>query len=229
MVIRSASGERVVDAEDYFIGPGTDITRMNVLNPGEILTAIRLPGDWAGSRFYFEKVRDRQVWDFALVSVASAMTLSGTTIQNMRIVVNGVAARPLRLASVEDLVRGKPRNERRQRLPGSWRSRRAAMRLNAYKIPLMRNPVKRAIRGGGMDYFLTWGRALGPADPDACVMESAVGIAFAGVASCSRTPATWCFGASEAAPAETDAMEAMRPNLPPRTRGIHWPRGCSTG
>ena len=49
---------------------------MNVLQRGEILASIRLPGDWAGSQFYFEKVRDRQVWDFALVSVASAMTLS---------------------------------------------------------------------------------------------------------------------------------------------------------
>jgi xanthine dehydrogenase YagS FAD-binding subunit len=148
MVIRSANGERVVDAEDYFIGPGTDITRMNVLEPGEILTAIRLPGDWAGSRFYFEKVRDRQVWDFALVSVASAMTVSGTTIQNMRLVVNGVAARPLRLAAVENLVRGKPRNEATAALAGELAIQGAQpLRLNAYKIPLMRNLVKRAIRG----------------------------------------------------------------------------------
>ena len=148
MVIRSASGERVVDAEDYFIGPGTDITRMNVLRPGEILTAIRLPGDWAGSRFYFEKVRDRQVWDFALVSVASAMTLSGTTIQNMRIVVNGVAARPQRLVAVEALVKGKPRNEATAALAGELAIQGAQpLRFNAYKIPLMRNLVKRAIRG----------------------------------------------------------------------------------
>jgi len=148
MVIRSANGERVVDAEDYFIGPGTDITRMHVLQPGEILTAIRLPGDWAGSRFYFEKIRDRQVWDFALVSVASAMTISGTTIQNMRLVVNGVAARPLRLAAVEDLVRGKPRNEATAALAGELAIQGAqSLRLNAYKIPLMRNLVKRAIRG----------------------------------------------------------------------------------
>src|SRR5207244_5994395 len=111
MIVRSASGERVVSAEDYFIGPGTDITRMNVLKPGEILTSIRLPGDWAGSKFYFEKVRDRQVWDFALVSVASAMVTSGETIQNMRLVVNAVAARPLRLVAVEQFVKGKPRNE----------------------------------------------------------------------------------------------------------------------
>src|SRR5437660_3092675 len=66
MVIRSAHGEKVVDAEDYFIGPGTDITRMTILKPGELLTAIRIPATWAGSRFYFEKVADRKVWDFPL-------------------------------------------------------------------------------------------------------------------------------------------------------------------
>src|SRR5271169_6034216 len=65
MVVRGPKGERVVDAEDYFIGPGTDITRMTILEHGSLLTAIRIPGDWAGAKFYFEKVRDRNVWDFA--------------------------------------------------------------------------------------------------------------------------------------------------------------------
>jgi len=148
MVVRSARGERLVDAEDYFIGPGTDIMRMTVLRPGEILTAIRIPGDWAGSNFYFEKVRDRQVWDFALVSVASAMVTTGTTIQNMRLVVNGVAARPLRLAAVERFVKGKPRNEATAAAAGEMAIEGAQpLRFNAYKVPLMRNLVKRAIRG----------------------------------------------------------------------------------
>jgi xanthine dehydrogenase YagS FAD-binding subunit len=148
MVLRSARGERVVDAEDYFIGPGTDITRMTVLEPGELLTAIRLPGDWAGSKFYFEKVRDRQVWDFALVSVASAMVTSGETIQNMRLVVNAVAARPLRLVAVEQFVKGKPRNEATAAAAGEMAIEGAQpLKFNAYKVPLMRNLVKRAIRG----------------------------------------------------------------------------------
>ena len=148
MVVRNANGERVVNAEDYFVGPGTDIMRMNVLQPGELLTAIRLPGDWAGSKFYFEKVRDRQVWDFALVSVASAMVTSGETIQNMRLVVNGVAARPLRLVSVEQFCKGKPRNEATAAAAGEMAIQGAQpLRFNAYKVPLMRNLVKRAIRG----------------------------------------------------------------------------------
>ena len=76
MVIRSSSGERVVPAEDYFIGPGIDITRMTVLRRGELLVAIRIPGTFAGARFYFEKIADRNVWDFPLVNVASAMVLA---------------------------------------------------------------------------------------------------------------------------------------------------------
>jgi xanthine dehydrogenase YagS FAD-binding subunit len=148
MVIRGADGERVIPAENYFIGPGTDITRMTALGPGEMLTAIRLPGDWAGANFYWEKVRDRQVWDFALVSVASAMTLSGTTIQNIRLVVNGVAARPVRLVTVEQYVKGKPRNEATAAAAGDMAVQGAQpLRFNAYKVPLMRNLVKRAIRG----------------------------------------------------------------------------------
>jgi xanthine dehydrogenase YagS FAD-binding subunit len=152
MVVRSANaaGERVISAEEYFIGPGTDITRMNVLQQGELLTAIRIPGDWAGSTFYFEKVRDRQVWDFALVSVASAMVTSGETIQNMRLVVNGVAARPLRLVNVEQLVKGKPRTDATADAAGELAIEGAQpLRFNAYKVPLMRNLVKRAIRGVG--------------------------------------------------------------------------------
>src|SRR5215469_1010260 len=47
MVIRNSKGERVVNAEDYFIGPSTDITRMTVLRPGDLLTAIRIPATWA--------------------------------------------------------------------------------------------------------------------------------------------------------------------------------------
>src|SRR2546428_2710230 len=60
MVILSRGGERVVEAERYFVGPAIDITRMTVLRAGELLTAIRIPATWAGAQFYFEKVRDRQ-------------------------------------------------------------------------------------------------------------------------------------------------------------------------
>jgi len=148
MVIRGSRGERVVNAEDYFIGPSTDITHMTVLNPGDLLTAIRIPAAWAGAQFYFEKIRDRQVWDFPLVNIASAAVFSGGNIDRIRIAVNGVAARPLRLKQVEDAVRGKPRNEATAEMAGQLAIQGAQpLQHNGYKVPLVRNLVKRAIRG----------------------------------------------------------------------------------
>jgi xanthine dehydrogenase YagS FAD-binding subunit len=150
MVIRRQGGERVVAAEDYFVGPAIDITRMTVLRPGELLTAIRVPGTWAGAQFYFEKVRDRQVWDFPLVNIASAMKVSGGTIEQARLAVGAVSARPLRLRAVEQAVAGQPRNEATAERAGALAVEGATpLRYNGYKIPLMRNLVKRAIRGQG--------------------------------------------------------------------------------
>jgi xanthine dehydrogenase YagS FAD-binding subunit len=148
MVVRTPKGERVVDAENYFIGPGTDITKMTILQPGDLLTAIRIPSTWAGAQFYFEKVRDRAVWDFALVNVATAMVVSGGAIQRIRLAVNGVAAHPVRLTAVEAAVVGKPRNEETAEMAGQLAIRGAQpLQYNGYKVPLMRNLVKRAIRG----------------------------------------------------------------------------------
>src|SRR6202035_2846510 len=149
-VLRTRKGERVVDAEDYFIGPEIDITRLHILQPGDLLTAIRIPSTWAGAQFYFEKVRDRNVWDFPLLNVASAMRYSGQAIESIRVVINAAAARPLRLRAVEAAVVGKPRNEQTAELAGQVAVQGAQpLRYNGYKIPLMRNLVKRAIRGGG--------------------------------------------------------------------------------
>ena len=149
MVIRRAGGgERTVRAQDYFVGPAIDIMRMTVLRPGELLTAIRIPATWAGAQFYFEKVRDRQVWDFALVNVASALKVSGNVIGEARIVVGAVAARPLRLETVERAIAGQPRTEETATRAGELAVQGATpLRFNGYKIPLMRNLVKRAIRG----------------------------------------------------------------------------------
>ena len=158
-VIRTRKGERVVDAEDYFVGPDIDITRLHILQPGDLLTAIRIPSTWAGAQFYFEKIRDRNVWDFPLMNVASAMVTSGDgspgdgsarTIDRIRISVNAAAARPLRLKAVEDAVRGKPRNVATGEMAGKLAVQGAVpLQFNTYKIPLMRNLVKRAIVGAG--------------------------------------------------------------------------------
>jgi xanthine dehydrogenase YagS FAD-binding subunit len=148
MVIRGAKGERTVRADHFFVGPDVNIHRMTVLEPGEILTAVRIPATWAGASFYFEKIADRAAWDFALVSVSAALQLDGDKIRDARIVLGAVACVPHRLKAVEQAIIGSPRGEATAKRAATLASAGAApLGFNQFKIPLLENLVLRAIRG----------------------------------------------------------------------------------
>ena len=147
-VIQGRGGERVVDAEDFFMRPSVDIERMTILEPGELLTAIRLPSTWAGATFYFEKVEDRKAWDFALMTVASAMRINGGVIEEVRMAVNGAAPYPIRLADSERVVRGQAPSDALGIEAGEVAVQDAQpLRHNEFKVPLMKNLIRRAVRG----------------------------------------------------------------------------------
>ncbi len=146
-VIQNASGSRTVAAEDYFVGPGNDITRLNVLGPGDLLTEIRLPQTWAETAFYFEKVRDRPVWDFPLVNIAAVLSRRGDRIERSRFVLGAVAAKPWRLPKVEAVVAGKSPGEAAALAAAIAANGAVPLTHNAYKVVLTRNLVKRAIFG----------------------------------------------------------------------------------
>ena len=148
MVVRRGGAERVVAAEDFFIGPAIDITRMTILEAGDLLTAIRLPSTWAGARFYFEKVRDRGTWDFPMANVASAMVARAGVIEQVRMVVNGVAPYPVRLTAVGAAVRGQSVSEATAERAGQVAIQGVQpLTQNGFKVTLLKNLVKRAIRG----------------------------------------------------------------------------------
>ena len=147
MVIQNTSSTRRVAAGDFFIGPAINITHMTVLRPGDILTHVELPATWSGADFYFEKVADRNVWDFALVSIAAAFNIDGGTIRASRLVCGAVACTPRRLTDVERALMGKPRNEATADTVAGLASQGAKpLNFNQFKAPLMENLVKRALR-----------------------------------------------------------------------------------
>jgi xanthine dehydrogenase YagS FAD-binding subunit len=147
MIVVGPKGQREVPAEQFFIGPNVEITRMTVLEHGEVLTAIRLPMDWSGARFYFEKVADRNTWDFPLVNIAAAMTVTGDKIEKIRIAAGAVQCVPRRLTAVEAVVTGQPKNAETAGLAGQSAVRGATpLNFNHFKIPLLQNLVTRAIR-----------------------------------------------------------------------------------
>ena len=138
----STRGERWIAARDLFVELLT-----TALEADEILTAIRISNAWAGAHFYFEKVADRNAWDFPLVNVAAAMSVKNGLIENCRIACGGVSAVPRRLTAVEGIVKGKPAGEDIAKLAGQSATRGASpLNYNQFKIPLMANLVTRAVR-----------------------------------------------------------------------------------
>lgn len=147
MVISRNGKTRTVPAEKFFIGPAIDITRMTVLEKSDILTEIRLPKKWAGAKQYFEKIADRQTWDFALVNIAMVAKVSGGKVTDVRMACGGVQCTPRRLTSVESLMRGEKVGTEMETLAKRVAARGAkALNYNHFKIPLMGNLAARAVR-----------------------------------------------------------------------------------
>ncbi|MDG2421759.1 MAG: xanthine dehydrogenase family protein subunit M [Gammaproteobacteria bacterium] len=146
MVIRNSSGEQVVSAEEFFVGPANDIENTTILRPGDILTSVRIPSSWAGATFYWEKVADRNVWDFSLVNIAAAFKISGGNISDSRVVAGAVQTTPRRLTAIENAIQGQPKSEQTAQAVAQLATEGARpLAHNGFKIPLMQNLVKRAI------------------------------------------------------------------------------------
>ncbi len=147
MVVSRDGKTRAIPAEKFFVGPAVDITRMTALETGDILTEIRIPAKWAGARHYFEKVADRETWDFALVSIAMAAKTDGGKVSDVRVACGGVQCTPRRLTDVEDLMKGEAANAEMETLARRVAARGAkALNYNHFKIPLMGNLAARAVR-----------------------------------------------------------------------------------
>jgi xanthine dehydrogenase YagS FAD-binding subunit len=73
----------------------------------EILTEVTIPAPKPGFKASFEKLRPRDVWDFAMASLAMGVQLQGTTVQDARVIFGGIAGKPYREKAVEDFLKGK--------------------------------------------------------------------------------------------------------------------------
>jgi len=146
MVIASQRGERVVPAARFFVGPAVNIEKTTVLRAGEILTAVRIPAKWANAEFYYEKIADRNVWDFALVSIAAAMRVEGGNITAASVVCGAVECVPRRLTSVERAIQGRPRSQATADMVAGMASQGARpLARNQFKMPMMDNLVQRML------------------------------------------------------------------------------------
>jgi xanthine dehydrogenase YagS FAD-binding subunit len=112
VVVRGVQRERSIPVAAFYRLPGDTPQIENELRPGELITAVDLPALPAGSRSHYLKVRDRNSFAFALVSVAAIVNMdSNNRIREARIVLGGVAHKPWRIPSAEEAIRGREATE----------------------------------------------------------------------------------------------------------------------
>jgi len=144
--VLGADGERTVPIGDLHRLPGDDPSRDTTLAHGELITGIDVPAlPWA-TRSRYRKVRDRASYAFALVSVAAALDLDGSTVRDVRIALGGVAHVPWRATVAEDALRGGPATE--AAFAAAAEAELAAARPltdNAFKVPMVTNMITRTL------------------------------------------------------------------------------------
>jgi xanthine dehydrogenase YagS FAD-binding subunit len=143
--IAGTGGERTVAFDDYFTGPRVDVLRENVLKPTEFMTQVTIPNPASGTKFGWTKLKDRQVYDFALISVAAVFTVSGGNWQDGRITLGGVSPVPYRAKVVEDFLKGKDIKATAKQAAAQIRTVARPMSLNSYKVDLAQGLIERTI------------------------------------------------------------------------------------
>src|SRR5580692_11708235 len=101
VLVRNPAGERSIPFTEFHRLPGNTPERDNVLDHGDLILAIEIPGRHEGRASHYFKLRDRQSYEFALVSAAVAVAADRRRITLARIAMGGVAHRPWRLIGAE--------------------------------------------------------------------------------------------------------------------------------
>lgn len=143
--IAGPGGERTVNFDDYFTGPRVDVLRETVLKPDEFMTSVTIPNPAGGTKFGWTKLKDRQVYDFALVSVAAVFTVEGGNWKEGRISLGGVSPVPYRAKVVEDFLKGKDIKATVKQAAAQIRNVARPMSLNSYKVDLAQGLIERTI------------------------------------------------------------------------------------
>jgi len=144
--ITGPSGEKVIPLEKFFVLPQVDTKRENILAADEIVTEIQIPHPKPGSKGFFHKVRERQAWDHAIVSVSTVVQSKGGICQDARVVLGGVAPVPWRAPKAEDSLRGKKVDESSvQKVAEIALEGARPMKDNIYKVALAKSLIQRAL------------------------------------------------------------------------------------
>lgn len=149
--ITSKVGKRQVRLEEFFTRPDAEVTRENVIAPGELITNITVPATDARSAYY--KQGEKESFDWPIADVAVVLTLEGSRCQKASVVLGAAAPYPYRAKAAESKLVNNEITEASARAAAELAMANATpLAKNAYKIPIFEAIIRRTIlRAAGMN------------------------------------------------------------------------------
>lgn len=143
--IAAPKGNRTVPVEQFYVRPEKNVLRETILSPQEMVVAVELPSPAASSKGVYLKMKERQAFDFALVSVAVNLTLKNNVVNDSRIAFGGIAPFPLRSAKAEASLRNKGLKDSIQAACKACVDGADPLKGNAYKVDATRGILEEAL------------------------------------------------------------------------------------
>jgi xanthine dehydrogenase YagS FAD-binding subunit len=145
--IFSGKKSRTIPIKEFFILPAVNHLKENILEPGEIVTEVIIPELPADTKSGYYKFMERDVWDFAVVSVAAVLSKNGNSLKNGKIAYGGVAPAPWLDKNINSLLKGLSLDDDSVEKAVSQVLKDAdPLEQNEFKIPLARNITRNMIR-----------------------------------------------------------------------------------
>ncbi len=151
VLVRGSTGQRSIPFTDFHRLPERTPEHDNVLDRGELIVAIEVPARVEGRASHYLKVRDRQSYEFALVSAAAAVATDGKHLRSARLALGGVAHKPWRLAAAETALRGVSLDDiigLKSAIATSFTDARP-LAHNAFKVELAQRVALHALQAAG--------------------------------------------------------------------------------
>lgn len=146
-ILKPDSSIEMIDFEDFHRLPGDNPQKDNNLPDGAIITAIEIPDNSFSKNYEYLKLRDRESYAFALISVAAALELSGNSIKEARLASGGVAHKPWRWKEAESFLVGKSATEENFAKAAEIAIQNIKpLEDNKFKSPMLKGAIQQSLR-----------------------------------------------------------------------------------
>jgi xanthine dehydrogenase YagS FAD-binding subunit len=150
VIARGPAGVRAIPVQDFYTLPGARPELENVLRQREVATHVELPEAPFAARSRYVRVQDRAPFEACLASAAVALEIGGGRVRSARVVLGGVATKPWRCPEAEAVLVGRRPSPVLYEVAADAALRDAVpRRYNAFKVPLARRVVVRALMAAG--------------------------------------------------------------------------------